>query len=279
MPISRIRGGTPVETPWCPSEQHSVNDPDLTALMDRVARRMAERRADDLQAARNEENALYRPPSYTESPDREESPFGGLPSPAASPPRGYTQLHGAHRTPSIPTIPMAGSHEHNLRPAGSEMAEQDGEAGRRSDLLNGPSIEPIALQPLLPALEAHQCGGPIYPSPSSSSPTTTRSSEKRSTSAATKVARNPQHARFVTPSSQRQSRNLLLRQRIPQRPAMTTRSKALPQAKFWELDDSGRRGRKIFVSTHESAISLNSRRRSTATSSFAGVKKQQGRQR
>lgn len=100
MPVSRIRGGTPNSYQ---GEQSSINDPDLLARIDENARLFQAREKESLQAARNEENAAYQAPPDIDTPDREVSPNpGGLPSPAATPPRKFPQLHGDQSSP--PTV-------------------------------------------------------------------------------------------------------------------------------------------------------------------------------
>ncbi|KAL9023489.1 MAG: hypothetical protein Q9196_007170 [Gyalolechia fulgens] len=149
MPITRIRGGTPVDYVDYSGEEHSVNDPELTAELEALAQRLNQRRAADLQAAVDAENARYQPPPYVELSDGEDSPlFGGLPSPAASPRRAYSQLHGARPIPSAVSDPQS------VQPVDSDMAEVNGEADPTSDLSNGQSNTPIVQQPQLPVLGA-----------------------------------------------------------------------------------------------------------------------------
>ena len=102
MPVSRIRGGTPISHH---GEQHSINDPDLLARIDRNARLFQAWEEERLQAAIDAEKAAYQPPPDIDTSDRGISPLpGGLPSPAASPTRDVSQLHGRQSSPPIVSI-------------------------------------------------------------------------------------------------------------------------------------------------------------------------------
>ncbi|KAI4141713.1 MAG: hypothetical protein LQ341_003446 [Variospora aurantia] len=230
MQRSHIRGGTPVEY-W--GEQHSINDPELIARLKDVARltnlRQAEhiqesidaanaifqplpddetsisdaeltarlqeigrtlrlREAEHLQESIDAENAAYQPLPYDESPEPEESPIGGLPSPAPSPPPTNPQLHAAQATSS--TVKHLGSEPVEVEKAGAEV-EADSSSGLRDEHLNTQT----GYQPQ-----------PLLPQPS-------RKESRR---------RQPSHCSTIT-----------------------TRSQASDRHTFWELDSSGRRGRKI----------------------------------
>ncbi|KAL9004639.1 MAG: hypothetical protein Q9188_002553 [Gyalolechia gomerana] len=269
MPTARIRGGTPVDYP---GEQHMVNDPELTALLDKLDRRMRQQREEYLQAAVDEANAAYQPPPYVEISDGEDSPpFGGLPSPAASPRHAYSQLPGAHPRPSAVSDPPS------LQPVDSDMAEVDGEAHSTSDLQSNPSI---ARQPQLPVLQAGRKGNSINPSSVSPSLVDDKSSEHWSAAPTTNVSRLGQRL-----LSQRQFGSSARRKRqTPPCSATITRSKASPQTTFWELEESGRRGlplsaKRLDISSQVSLTSSNPRQRLNNTTSFAGIRKQQARRR
>ncbi|KAL8645748.1 MAG: hypothetical protein Q9210_006538 [Variospora velana] len=101
MPTSRIRGGTPYSYH---GEQHSINDPKLTALLDELGQHNRSWAAEHLQAAAEAARASYQPPPDIYTPERELSPpAAGLLSPAASPPDPYPQ----HDTTS-PSHPAVG---------------------------------------------------------------------------------------------------------------------------------------------------------------------------
>ncbi|KAI4289807.1 MAG: hypothetical protein L6R35_000914 [Caloplaca aegaea] len=115
MPTSRIRGGTPYSYH---EEQHSINDPKLTALLDELGQHNRSWAAEHLQAAAEAARAAYQPPPDIYTPDRELSPPApGLLSPAASPPDPYPQ----HDTTS-PSYPAVGDVT-ALQPANWEVGD------------------------------------------------------------------------------------------------------------------------------------------------------------
>ncbi|KAL8986777.1 MAG: hypothetical protein Q9177_003955, partial [Variospora cf. flavescens] len=123
-----------------------------------------------------------------ESPEPDESPIGGLPSPAASPPHTNLQLHPAQATFSAVSHPRSEPLEVEL--AGAEV-EADSTSGLRIGHLNthtGYQAQPLLLQP-----------------------------------------------------SRKESR----RRQLSLRSTITTRSHARDRHTLWELDSSGRRGRRI----------------------------------
>ncbi|KAL9018151.1 MAG: hypothetical protein Q9185_004558 [Variospora sp. 1 TL-2023] len=123
MQTSRIRGGTPIEY-W--GEQHRINDPQLTARLKEVGRILRLREAEHIQESIDAANAIFQPLPDGESPEPDESPIGGLPSPAASPPHTNLQLHPAQATfsavshpPSEPLeVELAGA---KLNPSSSSL--------------------------------------------------------------------------------------------------------------------------------------------------------------
>ncbi|KAL8975012.1 MAG: hypothetical protein Q9197_000745 [Variospora fuerteventurae] len=185
MQTSRIRGGTPVEY-W--GEQHSINDPELIARLKDVARLTNLRQAEHIQESIDAANAIFQPLPDDESPEPDESPIGGLPSPAASPPRTNFQLHTAQATSSAMSHPH--SEPVDIDRTGAEV-EADSISGLREGHLNtqtGYQPQPLLLQP-----------------------------------------------------SRKESR----RRQPSLRSTITTRSQVSDRHTFWELDPSGRRGRRI----------------------------------
>ncbi|KAL8651606.1 MAG: hypothetical protein Q9210_003159 [Variospora velana] len=145
MQTSRIRGGTPVEY-W--GEQHSINDPELTALLKEVAQLTRLRQEEHIQESIDAANAIFQPLPDDESPEPEESPVGGLPSPAASPPRTNLQLHPAQATSSAVSHPQS-EPVRDFDMAGAEV-EADSSSGLRDGHLNtqtGYQPQPLPLQP------------------------------------------------------------------------------------------------------------------------------------
>lgn len=78
---------------------HEINDPQMLAMIERTTQRCRARREHDLQAARDAANASYRPPVIITPYRNPSPPPGGLPSPAASPPRDLPQLQGQQSLP------------------------------------------------------------------------------------------------------------------------------------------------------------------------------------
>ncbi|KAL8758032.1 MAG: hypothetical protein Q9184_004043, partial [Pyrenodesmia sp. 2 TL-2023] len=186
MLTSRIRGGTPFEH-W--GEQYSINDPELTARLERLGRLTCLRDAEHIQAAVDAENAAYQSIPDLD-PDREESPpVGGLPSPATSPPPSNLQLQGAQ------AVPRVVRNLQSVQTFDSDMAEVDVGAESTSAFLDG--------------------------------------------HANTQMEHQPQLSPF------QRSRNGPRRRQRSLRSSIITRSKASYEHTFWELDSSGRRGRRI----------------------------------
>ncbi|KAI4087577.1 MAG: hypothetical protein LQ344_006688 [Seirophora lacunosa] len=89
MSFTQDRGITPPEQE---DEPRTIDDPELLALLEGNRQRGRIIRAELIQAAIDEQNALYQPPPDIRTPDRQPSPtFAGLPSPDSSPPPSYHQ--------------------------------------------------------------------------------------------------------------------------------------------------------------------------------------------
>lgn len=106
MSFTQDRGITPPEQE---DEPRTIDDPELLALLEGNRQRGRIIRAELIQAAIDEQNALYQPPPDIRTPDRQPSPtFAGLPSPDSSPPPSYHQVlltHPPHTT--TPNLPLS----------------------------------------------------------------------------------------------------------------------------------------------------------------------------
>ncbi|KAI4161563.1 MAG: hypothetical protein L6R39_000053 [Caloplaca ligustica] len=271
MPTTRIRGGTPMsdEPP-----QESIGDPHLLTRLDKLNRLFQTREAERIQAAVDAANALYPPPS---TPEREESPpIGGLLSPASSPPRGSFQLY------SVQPLPPAVSNSISVQPVTFGLEEPEAE----------PSIETLQTssaqqsQPLRRGSRHRDT--PILSSTTGPDLIHDKPLGHQTLPLAMSIPRSDDRRVSITEPSQLQLQSSSSRQQlIRQRSIITTRSRASPRAKSWELDKSGRRGRKTMllqkpgersnISAQVAAHSLNRRTASTKPPSSGGVKKQKAK--
>ncbi|KAL9011020.1 MAG: hypothetical protein Q9173_004099 [Seirophora scorigena] len=130
MFFAQDRGITPPEQE---DEPQTIEDPELLALLEGNRQRGRIIRAELIQAAIDEQHALYQPPPDIRTPDRQPSPpVGGLPSPDSSPRPGYHQLvltHPPHTT--TPSLPLSNHtvstlHSSTLPPAHSASAATPG---------------------------------------------------------------------------------------------------------------------------------------------------------
>ncbi|KAL8707342.1 MAG: hypothetical protein Q9220_007617 [cf. Caloplaca sp. 1 TL-2023] len=130
MQTAQIRGGTPVNVP---GEQQEITDPEFLAWLEEIGQWNRQRAAEREEADIRANQAVYQAPPDILSPDRPpDTPPGGLPSPAASPPHPYLQNHPP--TPPPPAADNTSRVPHLLRHA------QD---GSDRDILNPfPTLPP-----------------------------------------------------------------------------------------------------------------------------------------